>query len=137
MEGIFHSGRLCYPRRGQFRHIYDEIRNEAIQNLFFFICNNIDRYQPERAPVMRWANYLLACRFFEEAIGIVLGDPRLPTASVENYDSRLRFSSRGRTFPFPTRQTVFRKKMSTVNLKTNALKIIPKQTFKKLPNDDY
>lgn len=35
---------------------------------------------------MRWANYLLACRFFEEAIGIVLGDPRLRTESVDNYD---------------------------------------------------
>jgi hypothetical protein len=68
------SGRLCRPYAGQFPHVYDDIYNEAIQMLFIYICDRIDSYAPDRGPVMRWVNFLLKRRFFNEAIPKIIGD---------------------------------------------------------------
>lgn len=70
------SGRLCRPYVGQFPHVYDEIYNEALQLLFIYICDRIDAYNPERSPFLRWVNFLLQRRFFNQAIPKIIGDRR-------------------------------------------------------------
>lgn len=64
---IQRSGRLCRPRPGQFQTLYEEIYAEALQRLFYFICKDIEKYNPQRAEVLQWVNYLLDIRFFTEA----------------------------------------------------------------------
>lgn len=61
------SGKLCRPRQGQFQMLYEEIYAEALQRLFFFICDRIDSYNPQRGEVVQWVNFLLSRRFFIEA----------------------------------------------------------------------
>ena len=72
VQAILKSGRLCRPHRGQFLHHYGEIHEEALQELLFYICQHIDRYNPERGTVMAWCNVLLERRFFKEAIPKIL-----------------------------------------------------------------
>ncbi len=76
VAGIANSGRIAYPKApGLSPERYRDCRAEALQNLFLFICQNIDRYDPERAPVMRWVNVLLERRFFRESARM----PKRPT----------------------------------------------------------
>jgi DNA-directed RNA polymerase specialized sigma24 family protein len=84
---IFKSGRLCRPRRGQFSGSYEEIYNEAVQELMAYICQNIERYDPERGEVMAWVNVLLKRRFFEEAIPKILGKPNLQKMTLSDLDN--------------------------------------------------
>jgi RNA polymerase sigma factor (sigma-70 family) len=65
---ILQSGRLCRPQSGQFLGIYQDIYDDALQELLLYICQNIEKYDPERATVMGWVNMLLERRFFKEAI---------------------------------------------------------------------
>jgi DNA-directed RNA polymerase specialized sigma24 family protein len=68
VNAIVDSGNLWRPSRSQFSGIYQDIYNEARQELFLYICQNIDKYEPERANVMAWVNFLLERRFFKDAI---------------------------------------------------------------------
>ncbi len=69
VNGIVRAGKLCRPQRSQFSAgVYEDIYNEARQELFLYICQNIDKYEPERASVMAWVNVLLERRFFKDAI---------------------------------------------------------------------
>ena len=61
------SQQLTRPKRGQFRGFYSDIYEEALQRLFTYICERIDDYNPERANVLGWVNFLLGQRFFNEA----------------------------------------------------------------------
>ncbi|MBW4598385.1 MAG: sigma-70 family RNA polymerase sigma factor [Calothrix sp. FI2-JRJ7] len=72
-DGIYQSGKLCYPYKGQFGAVYKQIYQEAVQDLFLYICKNIDKYDSERGSFMTWVNMLLSKRFFKEAIGKVIG----------------------------------------------------------------
>ncbi|MEQ8961698.1 MAG: sigma-70 family RNA polymerase sigma factor [Coleofasciculus sp. C2-GNP5-27] len=63
---ILHSGKLCYPYPGQFRGFYEEIYAEAKQQLFEYVCERIEMYNPE-SQVLAWVNFLLKKRFFSEA----------------------------------------------------------------------
>lgn len=56
VNAIWQSGRLCHPNSGQFQSVYEDIYDEAVQNLFFYICqnDNIRRYDLERGSVMAW-----------------------------------------------------------------------------------
>ncbi|WP_413160028.1 hypothetical protein ACL6C3_16540 [Capilliphycus salinus ALCB114379] len=72
-QELLNSGRLCHPRPSQFPDRYQEIYEIAVQNLMLYICTNIDRYNPDKAPVMRWVNFLLEIRFFPEAVREVMG----------------------------------------------------------------
>lgn len=76
------SGRLCRPHRGQFQTLYDEIYKEALQRLFFFICKDIEKYNPQRGEVLQWVNFLLSRRFF-----IAASRDFLPTV-YEGMDAR-------------------------------------------------
>lgn len=68
VNGIVQSGRLYHPHHGQFSGVYDDIYNEAVQELLLYICQNIDKYDPKRGDVMAWTNFLLERRFFTAAI---------------------------------------------------------------------
>jgi hypothetical protein len=75
INAIWQSGKLVHPYKGQFQLAYEDIYDEAVQNLFFYLCqdNNINKYDSERGEVMTWVNMLLTKRFFPEAIPKVLG----------------------------------------------------------------
>ena len=73
MEGMLRSRRIAYPYRYRFPEYYEEIHSEAVQNTALYLCQNIDKYNPERGPVIRWFNYLLETRFFPEAIREIVG----------------------------------------------------------------
>jgi len=75
---IVQSGRLHHPQRSQFSlDVYEDIYNEALQELLLYICQNIDKYNPERASVMTWVNFLLERRFFREAVQKFFGQQHI------------------------------------------------------------
>jgi len=83
---IMHSGRLCRPQSGQFFGVYEDIYDEAIQDLLLYICKNIEKYDPEKGSVMAWVNVLLDRRFFREAIPKVLGQPKYQKVSISDIE---------------------------------------------------
>ena len=92
VNAIWQSGRLCHPYKGQFQGVYEDIYDEAVQSLFFYICqnDNIRKYDSERASVMAWANMLLERRFFPEAIPKIIGkktETHLKQFDLENIKS--------------------------------------------------
>jgi hypothetical protein len=93
IDAIWRSRRLCHPNTCQFQRVYDDIYDEAVQNLFFYICqnDNIRRYDPERASVIAWFNMLLTRRFFPEAIPKIIGNSN--EIQLENFDLELLDSS--------------------------------------------
>ena len=84
---ILKSGRLCRPYRGQFLHRYEEIYEEARQDLMFYVCQNIDKYNPERGGVMAWCNVMLERRFFREAIPKVLDKQDIQKMTLSDLDN--------------------------------------------------
>ncbi|KYC40670.1 hypothetical protein WA1_23795 [Scytonema hofmannii PCC 7110] len=68
IHGIVRFGHFWYPSKSQFSGNVQDIYNEARQELFLFICQNIDKYNPERGTVMAWVNVLLERRFFKDTI---------------------------------------------------------------------
>jgi DNA-directed RNA polymerase specialized sigma24 family protein len=87
VQAILKSGRLCRPHRGQFLHRYEEIYEEAQQELLFYVCQNIEKYDPERAEVMAWCNFLLERRFFREAIPKVLDKQGIQKMTLSDLDN--------------------------------------------------
>jgi len=66
---IVRSGRLCHPQKNQFpAQFYEDIYDEARQELLLYICQNIDKYDADRGSVMAWVNVLFSRRFFRDAI---------------------------------------------------------------------
>jgi hypothetical protein len=89
VNAIWQSGKLCRPYKGQFQLAYEDIYEEAVQNLFFYLCQDdkINHYNPERGEVMAWVNMLLTKRFFPEAIPKVIGNQNevnLESSHLEN-----------------------------------------------------
>ncbi|MGB3189095.1 MAG: hypothetical protein WBB43_06655 [Limnoraphis sp.] len=72
-QELLNSGRLRHPHPSQFTEHYQEIYEITVQNLMLYICANIDKYKPDKAPVMRWVNFLLERRFFTQAVSEVMG----------------------------------------------------------------
>ncbi|MDZ4877309.1 MAG: hypothetical protein CLLPBCKN_006744 [Chroococcidiopsis cubana SAG 39.79] len=72
-QAILSSGKLYYPYQGKFVYHYEEIKQEAVQNLFLCLCEKIDQYDPERAEVITWCSFLLRERCFKLAISQVIG----------------------------------------------------------------
>lgn len=87
VNGIVQSGRLCHPQRGQFSGSYEDIYDEAVQELLLYICQNIEKYDPERGSVMAWVNVLLERRFFKEAIPKIIGKPNLQKMTLSDLDN--------------------------------------------------
>jgi len=86
VQAILKSGRLCHPHFYQLNR-YEEIYEEAVQELFFYICQHIEKYTPERGSVLAWCNVLLERRFFKEAIPKVLGKPGIQKLSLSELDN--------------------------------------------------
>lgn len=89
IDGIYRSGKLCHPYRGQFQGVYEQIYQEAVQDLFLYICKNLDKYDPERASFMIWVNMLLSQRFFKEAIPKIIGkahEIKVESSVLENLE---------------------------------------------------
>ncbi|MBD2778925.1 sigma-70 family RNA polymerase sigma factor [Iningainema tapete] len=85
---IVQSGRLYYPQRGQFSaDVYEDIYNEALQELLLYICQNIDNYNPERGSVMTWVNVLLDRRFFKEAVRKFFGQKNVTNITDAQLDN--------------------------------------------------
>ena len=57
-----HYWSLC-PR--QLHSCYEDIYAEALQNLFRYLTEKIDRYNPASGEVLQWANGLLRWRFLD------------------------------------------------------------------------
>lgn len=71
---IYKENKLFHPYTGRFKKkVYEDIYDEAVQNLFLYICKNIDKYDPQRATIITWINMLLSQRFFKEAIPKIIG----------------------------------------------------------------
>ncbi len=64
---MMRSGKLYYPILAQPSPLDQDIYEEVKQNLFLYICQNIEKYDPNRASLITWANFLLYHRFFPEA----------------------------------------------------------------------
>jgi DNA-directed RNA polymerase specialized sigma24 family protein len=87
VNGILQSGRLCRPQQGQYSGVYQDIYDEALQELLLFVCQNINKYDPERGSVMAWVNTLLARRFFREAIPKVLSQQNFRVMTLSELDN--------------------------------------------------
>ncbi len=72
VNAILGSGRLYRPSPSRippsFYEAYEDIYDEAKQELMLHICQKIDEYKPERGSVITWINLLMDRRFFNEAI---------------------------------------------------------------------
>ncbi len=85
---IVQSGRLYHPQRSQFSgDVYEDIYNEALQELLLYICQNIDKYNPERGSVITWVNVLLERRFFKEAVRKYFGHKNVTNITDADLDN--------------------------------------------------
>lgn len=64
IKTVLRSRQLWYPRSEQF---YPEVYDEALQNLWLYVCQELDRYDAKLGRVMAWLNMLLRRRFYPEA----------------------------------------------------------------------
>lgn len=62
---ILRSGKLRLTHESK---LYKEVYEEAIQNLFLYVCQNIEKYDPSRAPFMSWIYMLLYKDFMKKAM---------------------------------------------------------------------
>lgn len=87
VQAILSSGKLCRPQRGNFLSHYEEIYQEATQDLLLYVCENIDKYDPKRGGVMTWCNFLLRQRFFPAAIPKLLDKPGFHRVSLSDLNN--------------------------------------------------
>ncbi|WP_017741761.1 hypothetical protein, partial [Scytonema hofmannii] len=71
VDGIYRSSKLCHPYKGQFPE-YEYIYEEAVQDLFLYLCKNIDQYDSQYGEFITWVNMLLSQRFFLEAVSKIV-----------------------------------------------------------------
>lgn len=93
VDKIQRSYRLHRPVYPHLTEHYEEIYQIALQKLFLDICQRIESYQPEKAPVIRWANFLLKKRCFNEALAEFLGHKELRGETLEELEERKPFTS--------------------------------------------
>jgi len=84
IEGIIRSGKFWYPYRGQYS---EDVYDEAKQNLLLYICQEIEKYNPERGSVMTWVNMLFSRRFFREAVTKSRDQHVIPFPTVFDLDT--------------------------------------------------
>ena len=64
---VMNSGRLYRPPKSrlppQCQGAYREICDDALQALMLWVCQNIDRYDPDQASFIGWLNMLMDRRF--------------------------------------------------------------------------
>jgi hypothetical protein len=94
------SSQLSRPYQGQFVHLYEDIYAEATQQLFTYLCKNIESYRPEH-EVMQWVNFLLKRRFFHAARQEFVPHYRSKTAH-SSPEPWLNFDALEQGYPSPT-----------------------------------
>lgn len=70
VEAIRLSGRLCHPHREEFTpQFYELLYDEAVNETLSYICQKIDKYDPERGDkkFMNWVNFRLDRSLLEAA----------------------------------------------------------------------
>ncbi|MCC5615380.1 sigma-70 family RNA polymerase sigma factor [Nostoc sp. CHAB 5836] len=88
VNGIVRSSRLCHPQKSQFpAAIYENIYDEARQELLLYICEKIDKYDAERGSVMAWVNVLFDRRFFKDAVRKFQTLPSLKIITLTDLDN--------------------------------------------------
>jgi len=87
VNAIWQSGKLCHPYSDQFQRFYEDIYDEALQELLLYICQKIEKYNPQRGSVIVWCNVLLERRFFKEAIPKILDEQDLKKMSLSDLDN--------------------------------------------------
>ncbi|MEH2072568.1 MAG: sigma-70 family RNA polymerase sigma factor [Nostoc sp.] len=88
INAIVRSSRLCHPQKSRFTAaIYENIYDEACQELLLYICEKIDKYDPERGSFMAWVNVLLERRFFKDAINKFQTLPGMKIQTITDLDN--------------------------------------------------
>ena len=90
IDAVYRSRKLIRPYKSQFQGVYEYIYQEAVQDLFLYICTNIEKYDPKRGEFINWINMLLSRRFFKEAIPKVIGkssEINLENSVLENLEN--------------------------------------------------
>ncbi len=87
VNAIVNSGNLWRPSKSHFSGVYQDIYHDARQELFLYVCQNIDKYQPERASVIAWVNFLLEKRFFKDAIRKFQGHHSVIKITIDYWDN--------------------------------------------------
>jgi DNA-directed RNA polymerase specialized sigma24 family protein len=88
IDDIVRFGNLCRPQQNQFSSgVYQEIYDEARQELFLYICQSIDKYEPERGSVLAWVNVLFERRFFKDTIRKIHSYNSVTKMSVADLDN--------------------------------------------------
>jgi DNA-directed RNA polymerase specialized sigma24 family protein len=78
------SNRLYRFHRARFPYRYDEIYEEARQDLLLYVTQNIEKYDPARASVMGWLNMLMKRRFIFDASQKILGKLNLEQGDLSD-----------------------------------------------------
>jgi len=64
IEKMMNSEQLWYPHPSQ---LDEEAYRDAQQNLWLYVCQAIEKYNPELGSVITWVNMLMYRRFYREA----------------------------------------------------------------------
>lgn len=100
IDAICQSRKLARPYQGQFYGLYEDIYAEAQQRLFLYLCEEIDRYNPE-LEVLQWANFLMKRRFFVEASREFM--PAAPKGMNRSYVKRITLDALDKQEPMEMR----------------------------------
>ncbi|PSB04540.1 hypothetical protein [Merismopedia glauca] len=81
---IQNSGLLCHPAcPAQYHGCYKEIYATALQNIFLYICQHIELYNPNVGEVLNWVNFLLSRRFPDAIAEVVQSAKYMDFKSVK------------------------------------------------------
>ena len=83
ISAVRESGKLRRPASKLPAAIYVDVYDEAIQELWLYICQNIELYNPERASVITWINFLLSRRFLPNTMKMIVESQRLRKSLVD------------------------------------------------------
>ena len=80
IKKILLSGELWQTKKDQF---HQDVYADALQNLFLYFCQNIEKYNPSQGSIINWFNVLMSKRFFKEAMAEALDKSvkKVPIAS--------------------------------------------------------
>ena len=87
IDHVIRADCLQRPQAGKFSPpLYKEIYAEAVQELFLYVCQKIDKYDASRGTVLVWLNMLLSQRFIKEAIPKILDNTHVSNWALPDLD---------------------------------------------------